>query len=86
MLPPDISRLSSGTGKIAEYIYHQIPDNIKMIIPALGTHNVMTAEDRDRMFGSIPADLFRDHNWKGNLEAAGTIPASYIRKKTGIKE
>ena len=85
IVPPDISRLSSKTGRIAESIYSQIPDNIKMIIPALGTHNPMTAEEINRMFGKIPADLFRNHNWKGNLETAGTIPASFIREKTGIK-
>ena len=85
MLPPDISRLSSGAGKITEFIYNQIPENIKMIIPALGTHNVMAADELSSMFGNIPPGLFRDHNWKGNLEAAGTIPGSFIRKKTGIK-
>ena len=84
IIPPDISRLSSKTGKITEFIYNQIPDNIKMIIPALGTHNPMSDEELIRMFGSIPLGLFKKHKWKGNLEAAGTIPAAFISEKTGI--
>ena len=85
VIPPDYSRLSSGAGKITQAIYNKIPDKIKMIIPALGTHTVMTDQEIKEMFGNIPVKLFRDHNWKGNLEAAGTIPEAVIREKTGIK-
>ncbi len=45
----------------------------------------MTNQEIRKMFTDIPEDLFMDHNWKGNLEAAGTIPEAVIRKKTGIK-
>ena len=85
ILPPDYSRLSSGTGIIAEAVYKCIPDRTKMVIPALGTHTAMTEKEITEMFGTIPLDLFRNHNWKGNLEAAGTIPESFIRGKTGVR-
>ncbi len=45
----------------------------------------MTEKEITEMFGTIPLDLFRNHNWKGNLEAAGTIPESFIRGKTGVR-
>ena len=84
VIPPDYSRLSSGAGRITEILYNLIPEKVKTVIPALGTHSAMNDREIVQMFGNIPPDLFSVHNWKGNLEAAGTIPESFIREKTGI--
>ncbi len=85
IVPPDISRLSSGGGMITGKIYRMEKINIKMIIPALGTHTPMTGQEITSMFGNIPQDLFIKHSWKGNLKTAGTIPESFIYDKTGVK-
>jgi nickel-dependent lactate racemase len=85
IIPPDFSRFSSGAGIITESIYNMIPDKIKKIIPALGTHFPMGGNEISQMFGRVPVKMFADHNWKGNLEAAGIIPESFIQEKTGIK-
>ena len=85
IIPPDYSRLSSGAGIITETVYKLIPEKIKNIIPALGTHSAMTEKETGIMFGSIPSSLFKEHKWKGSLETAGTVPEAFIREKTGIK-
>lgn len=87
LLPPDISRLSSGAGDITKLLYHSALGNeIKKIIPATGTHTRMSSSDLEIMFSSIPKKLFGDHNWQGDLLHAGTIPEDFIQEKIGISQ
>ena len=85
LLPPDISRFSSGAGMLSKMLYKSEAGNrIKKIIPATGTHSPMTRQEKRTMFGDIPDTLFAVHDWKKDLCHAGTIPEDFIREKTGI--
>jgi len=55
-------------------------DKLTDIMPALGTHAPMTDDQIDKMFGKIPHQLFRVHNWRSDVVTLGEVPAEYVRK------
>ena len=78
-VPPDKSRGHSHAGELTRFAWKYYGDRLKAILPALGTHTPMTAEQLQRMFGDVPLDLFRVHNWRTDIETLGEIPAEFIR-------
>lgn len=85
LLPPDFSRFPSGAGKIAQLIMKTAAGRrVKKIIPATGTHSPLTAEEKSLMYGDIPDSLFENHNWKGELKLAGTVPEDFVRDVSGL--
>ena len=87
LLPPDLTRAHSGSGKVAEWIYQEIvariPDAHVRVIPTLGQHVPHTEAENKWMFGSIPNDIILPHDWRGGVSHVGTIPASLVSEKTG---
>jgi nickel-dependent lactate racemase len=79
-VPPDKSRGHSHAGELTRYAWKYYGDNLKAVLPALGTHTPMTAEQLERLFGEVPLDLFRVHNWRTDIETLGEVPAEYIRE------
>jgi hypothetical protein len=59
VLPPDFTRYHSKAGQITQIVYERFQDRVADIMPALGTHVPVTDTQREKMFGSVPADLFR---------------------------
>ena len=54
LLPPDITRLHSAGGVIASIIYHKMKSVCDvMLMPALGTHEPMTAKERSSFFDNM---------------------------------
>jgi nickel-dependent lactate racemase len=49
------------------------------VLPATGTHFEVSDDEKRRMFGRVPKELFRTHLWKENLETLGRVPADFIR-------
>ncbi len=81
IVPPDITRLHSWAGTLTTMLYHRLADTAEVeILPALGTHAAMTAEQRALMFPGLPVDAFRTHNWRNDLVRLGEVPASFIRQ------
>jgi nickel-dependent lactate racemase len=80
LLPPDLTRMHSGAGKITAILYDILKDNCTVdIMPALGTHEPMSEEDFLHMFGgSVPFGCIIDHNWKTDAVKVGEIPAELI--------
>ncbi|MBU1101840.1 MAG: DUF2088 domain-containing protein [Bacteroidetes bacterium] len=78
ILPPDFTRYHSQAGVITEMIYNHYTDKVKDILPALGTHVSMTEEEIEKMFGSVPKDLFRVHKWKEDLATLGVVPSGFV--------
>lgn len=79
LLPPDFTRFHSGAGKITAYLYHALKDTCQVdIMPALGTHALMTADEIRRMFGEIPPERFLVHNWREDVTQIGEVPAEYV--------
>src|SRR6202790_854035 len=42
----------------------------------------MRSDQIERMFGTIPQDLFRVHNWRTDVETLGEVPAEFIREQS----
>ena len=79
-IPPDFTRLNSYAGPITEMAYDYFGDALTDVMPALGTHSAMTPEQIRTMFGHIPADRFRVHDWRHDVVTVGEVPASYVRE------
>lgn len=79
-LPPDITRLHSRAGELTRYAWQYYGAAMTDVLPALGTHFAMTGPEIKKMFGSVPADLFRVHDWRNGFATLGEVPASFIRE------
>ena len=66
-IPPDITRFYSRAGLLTEFAWKYYGAAMTDILPALGTHFAMTDAEIDRMFGDVPHDLFRVHDWRNDV-------------------
>ena len=84
ILPPDYTRFHSNAGFITNVLYHEcIKRGIEVdIMPALGTHEAITLEQKNEMFKDIPFEKFIYHNWRDDVVKIGEVPASYIKEIT----
>jgi nickel-dependent lactate racemase len=75
ILPPDITRFYSRAGQICEYLYRQLSDTVEIyFLPALGTHDPMSASEIKHMFGDdIPLEKFLPHFWRTDVQKLGEI-------------
>lgn len=80
LLPPDFTRMHSGAGKITAMIYSKLKDTVQVdIMPALGTHDLMTEDQIEAFFeGVVPYDKVIPHNWREDVVKIGEVPASYV--------
>jgi hypothetical protein len=81
-VPPDQSREHSRAGDLTNYAWQYYGERLKTVLPALGTHTAMRPDQLTRMFGNIPQDLFRVHNWRTDIETLGEVPADFIRRQS----
>ena len=81
-VPPDQSREHSRAGELTRYAWDYYGDRLKAVLPALGTHTPMGPEQIARMFGNIPQQLFRVHNWRTDVETLGEVPAAFIEEQS----
>ena len=79
-VPPDITRFYSRAGELTRYAWQYYGDTLTDILPALGTHVPMTEAEIRRMFGDVPTELFRIHDWRTGLVTLGEVPAGLIRE------
>jgi len=79
-IPPDFTRFNSYAGPITEMVYDYYGDTLTDVMPALGTHTAMTPEQISTMFGHVPADKFRVHDWRNDVVTVGRVPASYVEE------
>jgi nickel-dependent lactate racemase len=79
-VPPDYTRLPSRSGELTEFCWSYFGDALTDILPALGTHTPMTPEQIGHMFGQVPRDLFRVHDWRNDIVTLGTVPAEFVRE------
>ena len=82
VIPPDYTRLPSRSGELTEHCWEYLGDKLTDILPALGTHTPMTAEQISHMFGQTPSDLFRIHDWRKDVITLGTVPAEFVKEVT----
>jgi nickel-dependent lactate racemase len=83
LLPPDITRMHSGAGKLTEILYNLLADEADVhVIPTLGQHVPHTPEENRQMFGSIPNERIHAHDWRGGCVDVGEIPARFVDEIT----
>ena len=77
LVPPDHTRLHSKAGQITAYLWQQLQSHCSIdIMPALGTHQAMTAMECEWMFGAgVPFDAIQRHQWREQLTKVGEIGA-----------
>ncbi len=80
ILPPDITRFYSRAGYISAYLYKQLHKQADIyFLPALGTHDPMSNDDIDAMFGpEIPKDRFLPHFWRDDVRKVGELTRERI--------
>ena len=79
-LPPDFTRLNSYAGPITEMVYDHFGPALTDVMPALGTHSPMTPEQIRTMFGHVPQELFRVHDWRNDVVTVGEVPSGYVKE------
>lgn len=79
-IPPDYTRLPSRAGELTEMTWQYYGKALTDVLPALGTHTPMTAHQISHMFGSLPASLIREHDWRNDVVTVGEVPASFVHE------
>ena len=86
LLPPDITRMHSGVGRLTEVLYELLKDEADVhVIPTLGQHVPHTPEQNRTMFGSVPNERIHAHDWRNGCVEVGRVPANYVQEVTGGK-
>jgi nickel-dependent lactate racemase len=81
-VPPDQSREHSQAGLLTRFVFEHYGERLKAVLPAIGTHTPMRADQIARMYAGVPQDLFRVHNWRTDVETLGEVPAEFIREQS----
>lgn len=82
-VPPDFTRFHSRAGELTRYAVDYYGSALTDIMPALGTHTPMTAEQITEMFGDVSQDLFREHDWREGVVTLGEVPAEFLKDVSG---
>ncbi len=82
ILPPDFTRVHSNAGRITNIYYHYLTEKGCRvdIMPAVGTHERVTREEAEIMFGDIPYEKLLVHNWRTDVVKLGEVPGSYLKE------
>jgi nickel-dependent lactate racemase len=80
VVPPDHSRIHSRAGDLTRFAWQYYGGTLEAILPAVGTHAAMRPEQISHMFGEVPAELFRVHRWREDVETLGELPSSFIEE------
>ncbi|HZD31589.1 MAG TPA: lactate racemase domain-containing protein [Candidatus Angelobacter sp.] len=84
-VPPDITRLHSRAGELTRHAFKFYGDALQAILPAVGTHSGMTPAQLTRMFGDVPHELFRVHNWRKDVVSLGEVPGEFVHEQSEHK-
>ncbi|WP_321345004.1 lactate racemase domain-containing protein [uncultured Draconibacterium sp.] len=79
-IPPDYTRLPSRAGELTEFTWEYFGERLTDVLPALGTHTPMTMEQISHMFGKMPTELIREHDWRNDVITLGTVPAEFVKE------
>ena len=79
-VPPDQTRIHSRAGDLTRFAWEYYGEYLKAVLPALGTHAPMSPHQLTRMYGEIPQELFRVHNWRTDVETLGEVSCEFIEK------
>ncbi|MGD0337164.1 MAG: lactate racemase domain-containing protein [Bacteroidota bacterium] len=77
-IPSDFTRFHSHAGVLTRLIWEYYKEKLTDVLPALGTHVPMTEQEIQNMFGSMPLNLFRVHDWRNDVVTLGEVPSEFI--------
>ncbi|MDR0524923.1 MAG: lactate racemase domain-containing protein [Spirochaetaceae bacterium] len=78
ILPPDGTRFHSRAGYLTDLACRELGSRVGAIMPALGTHIVMTREELRKMFHKSPQDKFISHDWRNDVVELGRLEADWV--------
>ena len=82
LVPPDQTRAHSRAGELTRIAWQYYGRSIDAVMPALGTHTPMTAQQIQHMYGDMPLELFRAHDWRNDIETMGEVPREYVLEQS----
>ncbi|CAN0153820.1 unnamed protein product [Ascophyllum nodosum] len=65
---------------LTQLAYKHYGEAVKDVIPALGCHEPLTEDERESMFGIVPEELFRIHDWRNDVVTIGHVPAEVVKE------
>ena len=82
LIPPDLTRMHSGAGKITALYYELLKDTCQVdIMPALGTHDPMSERECRDFFGEgVPFERILVHNWRIGVVKIGEVPEEFVAR------
>ena len=85
LLPPDHTRLFSLAGPITAWIVRRLAGLITVdVMPALGTHQPMSLEECQLMFGNdVSYDQIVQHRWREDVRPLGEITSEEMAQLSG---
>jgi nickel-dependent lactate racemase len=81
-VPPDITRLHSQAGMLTRTAWKYYDERLSAVLPAIGTHTPMQPVQIEHMFGDMPKELFRVHNWRTDVVTLGEVPSDFIHEQS----
>jgi len=84
-IPPDFTRYYSRAGELTRAAYQFYGDALRAVLPAVGTHAPVSAEQREKMFTGVPSALFHHHNWRKDVVRLGEVPSAYVQELSESK-
>jgi nickel-dependent lactate racemase len=82
VVPPDQTRKASRAGELTRYAWDYYGEGLGAVLPALGTHKAMSAEQIAGMFGNVSPGLFHAHKWRDDVETIGVVPREFIYEQS----
>ncbi len=81
-IPPDFTRFHSHAGILTRLTWEYYKEKLTDVLPALGTHAPMKEQEIQKMFGDMPMNLFRVHDWRNDVVTLGEVPSEFIRQQS----
>src|SRR3990172_8236684 len=78
-IPPDYTRVHSQAGVLTRLVWEYYRERLTYVLPSRGTHVPMTAAEIKTMFGNVPPNLFRVHDWRKDVVTLGEVPAEFVQ-------
>jgi nickel-dependent lactate racemase len=81
-LPPDHTRYDSRAGELTCLANQLLGDRLTDVMPALGTHEAMDADQLEMMFPGLPQTLIREHRWRSDVVRLGMVDSEFVTAAT----
>ena len=82
LVPPDQTRAHSRAGELTRMAWQHYGSGVDAVMPALGTHVAMSEQQIRHMYGEMPLELFRAHDWRNDIETLGEVPREFVLEQS----